>query len=74
MEHDVLMGQDHNLLPDWVQEMEDWDFQLSADEEDSDEDSEDDLEEEDESDEDESDESSSGETTEESDDNEQEMD
>ena len=66
MEHDVLMGQqDHPLLPDWVQEMEDWDFQLSADEEDSDED----LEEEDESDE-----SSSGETTEESDDNEQEMD
>ena len=66
MEHDVLMGlQDHPLIPDWVQEMEDWDFQLSADEEDSDED----LEEEDESDE-----SSSGETTEESDDNEQEMD
>ena len=72
MEHDVLMGQDHPLLPDWVQEMEDWDFQLSADEEDSDEDSDEDLE--DDSDEDESDESSSGETTEESDGNEQEMD
>ena len=71
MEHDVLMGlQDHPLIPDWVQEMEDWDFQLSADEEDSDED----LEEEDDSDEDESDEISSGETTEESGDNEQEMD